>query len=112
VGLELGVHQRLAVPIVYNQVLLLPAVLIVIYRNDGARNNLTRRVSLVLLQWSFFAAPIAVIAESIWPHSDIWLSLPFQNLLLPLGITITLLSQKAFAQLFTTAKLKYLKVSS
>jgi hypothetical protein len=76
---------------IYNQLFLIPGCLILLCNvPEGYYAGLMRRVSLGLVIWGFVATGVAGIAESVARPSDLWVALPFQNLLLPTMITVTL----------------------
>jgi len=69
---------------IYNQVLLLPAVLLLF--DAGASTGgatLMRWLVMMLVAFEFVSVPFAVFGESVWGPSAGWLTLPFMNLLLP-----------------------------
>jgi hypothetical protein len=78
-------------PVIYNQVLLLPACLVLIHTKPAEDYpGLARRVALAFVTWGYVAVVISVIGETIFRPSALWEALPFQNLLLPVAVTIAL----------------------
>jgi hypothetical protein len=76
---------------IYNQVLLLPAFLVLIYNRPADYYPvLTRRISLVLLGCAFAVVPLAIVGETIWHPSFFWDSFPFNVALLPLSVVVAL----------------------
>lgn len=84
---------------IYNQVLLVPALLLVVHarpRNSFA--SLARGIALTMLSWGFAAVLIADIVENFVDSSAIWDALPFANLLLPVAAVVALAAQFAPGQ--------------
>ena len=82
---------------IYNQVFLLPAFLILIYRRATEYYPaLARRISVILLGCSFAATILAVLVETIGRPSTFCDSLPFQNLLLPTVAVTALMMMTGF----------------
>jgi hypothetical protein len=78
-------------PMIYNDVFLLPAFLILIFAKPTAYYPaFARRIALALLGWGFIAPLLSVLGESIGHPSNFWDALPFQNALLPLSVVIAL----------------------
>ena len=78
-------------PVIYNQILLLPACLILVCTKSAEYYPaLARRIALALVLWGYAAVAISVIGESVFGSSALWEALPFQNLLLPVAVTIAL----------------------
>jgi hypothetical protein len=77
--------------VIYNQILLLPACLILV-RTESAEyySALARRIALGFLMWGYAAIYIAVLGESIISPSALWEALPFMNILLPVVVTAAL----------------------
>jgi hypothetical protein len=70
----------------YNDMLLLPALLVVIATTPADYYPaLARRIALSLVVWGFLAVLISVLGETIFGPSPIWEVLPFQNAPLSLG---------------------------
>ena len=89
---------------IYNQVLLIPALLILIgARPSGYYTGLVRRIAFALVIWGFAAVPIAVAGTTLFGHFEFWSALPFQNFLLPvlvmaaIGVYASSLSGLKFA---------------
>jgi Glycosyltransferase family 87 len=77
---------------VYNQVLLLPAFLVLIYaRPADYYPDLARRISVALLGCTFVATILAVVGESIWHPSHFLDAFPFQIHLLPAAAATALM---------------------
>lgn len=96
-------------PMIYNQVLLIPALLILIdARPQEYYTGLARRMTLALLVWGFAAVPIALAGESFSGHLDLWSTLPFQNLLLPVVATVAV----ALHAFTVSSRLEFEEVSS
>jgi hypothetical protein len=78
-------------PMIYNNVLLFPALLILIYTNPGEYYPaLARRIALALVLWNFLSIPIAVLGETFLTPSDFWEGLPFRSMLLPISVLVAL----------------------
>jgi hypothetical protein len=78
---------------IYNQVLLVPAVLVLIHLRPASYfPALARRISLALLGWGFAATVLAVLCETIGHPAGFWVVLPFQNDLLPVSAVVALVS--------------------
>lgn len=76
-------------PMIYNQILLIPALLILIgARPSGYYTGLLRRITFALVVWGFAAVPIAVAGAPLFGRVEFWKDLPFQNLLLPVMVTV------------------------
>lgn len=79
-------------PMIYNQILLIPALLILVgARPSGYYTGLVRRITFALVIWGFAAVPIAVAGEIFFGHFGFWITFPFQNLLLPVVTTIAII---------------------
>jgi len=77
---------------VYNQVLLAPAaVILACWNPKGYVLGVTRCMALLPFVWGFMSVLIAVAGETIWGPSEIWIGLPFKNLLLPAVASVALL---------------------
>ena len=76
---------------IYNQVLLIPALLIVI-RSRPLKNYavLARGLTLAMLAWGFVAVEIALVIEKFVDGANVWDALPFANLLLPVATVLAL----------------------
>ena len=78
-------------PFIYNQVVLLPACVILIYtKPTGQYVELTRLFAIATLIWGFTAIYVSVLGETAFGPSPIWDTIPFQNILLPVVVTIAL----------------------
>jgi hypothetical protein len=89
ISLALGATVALIptdVPMLYNQVFLVPGCLILIHGAAAVRTGLAHRLALSLLAWGFLSVPLAAIGECIW-HSSAWQAMPFWNPLLPVAVT-------------------------
>jgi hypothetical protein len=76
---------------VYNYILLIPAVLMLIFSTpEDYPAALARRISLGLVFWSFASVFLAVIGETLTHPASGWDSLPFQTLLLPSAVVLAL----------------------
>lgn len=79
------------VHMIYNDVLLLPAVLILFHiRPTGDPSFFARLATLMAVGWNFAACPIAILGESITHPSNFWDGIPFQAPLLPILATVAL----------------------
>lgn len=80
---------------VYNQILLVPAALLLLWspRPAGAGlAALARRTSQFLLLWTFASVPIAVLGLTFLPASRLWICCPFLNYLLAPALVAALLA--------------------
>lgn len=98
-GAAIGLAMAVAVvlvptdpPMIYNNILLLPACLILVFRKplDRVAGKL-RILTLALLAMDLAAVPIAVAGESLLHPSSFWTVLPFLDLLLPSLATTSLI---------------------
>jgi hypothetical protein len=81
--------QPTTLPMIYNEVLLLPAILVILYaRTMSGYPALIRIVALAALVFSFIAVPVAVLCEFIWGPLRGLLNLPFINPFLPVLVTL------------------------
>ena len=79
-------------PMVYNQVLLLPAFLLLIHtRPADYYPALARRICIAFLVYSFAVTILAVLGESLLHPSNLWDALPFETALLPAVCLVALL---------------------
>jgi hypothetical protein len=77
---------------VYNQVLLFPACLILACNKPSALYaSLIRLFALGFILWNFLTVPISALAVMLLGPSDIRYGLPFQSLLLPTAVLIALI---------------------
>ena len=75
----------------YNDVLLFPACIVVIFSQPtGHYARLARKVSIAVIAFGFALVLIAVSGEYVFGPSELWDSMPFRNLILPVVITATL----------------------
>lgn len=75
----------------YNQILLLPAGLLLVFiKPTNYYAALSRRLALGLVVWSFLAVPCAILGEALSPTSAFWYKLPFQVAILPLCVIVAL----------------------
>lgn len=80
---------------VYNQILLVPAALLLLSspRPAGAGlAALTYRVTQLFLLWTFVSVPIAVLGLTFLPVYRLWICCPFFNDLLAPALVAALLS--------------------
>jgi Glycosyltransferase family 87 len=76
---------------VYNQVFLIPALLILVFASPlGGHVEQIRRLALALLAWNFISVPVAVAGETLFSRGGFWDALPFLNLPLVVLPTIAL----------------------
>jgi hypothetical protein len=76
---------------IYNEVLLLPAALIVAYAKPLDQSaGLARRIALMLLAWSFLAVVVSAVCETIWRPSSSIDAIPFVNPLFTASLAIAL----------------------
>jgi len=77
----------------YNQMLLAPAAVLLFWWKP-ARNNarLVRRGMIGVFAWVFVAVLVSFAGDMLRP-SNLWIKLPFENLLLPVAATVALLVQ-------------------
>lgn len=102
VGLRFGLMCALALAnticlspnepgMIYNEVFLLPAALILIHsRSVGQSAALARGIALAVLGWGFLAVAVSAVCETIWLPSRTIDAIPFVNTLLPAALTIAL----------------------
>lgn len=91
--LALTVLLVLADPsMIYNNILLLPACLILIFtKPEGQVVPLVRILALVQIAWDFAALPLAVVGHSSGKALAFWISLPFRDYLLAALATVAVL---------------------
>ncbi|HUB19756.1 MAG TPA: glycosyltransferase 87 family protein [Acidobacteriaceae bacterium] len=78
-------------PTLYNQAVLLPGIVLLTFAKvPEYYPSLIRRLALFLCAWSFASLFLAVIGESLVSASDFWIGLSFQDILLPVLVTIAL----------------------
>ena len=78
-------------PLIYNQLLLLPACLVLLQnRQQKFYAALGRTISLALLVWGYASVLIAVLIDRIFGPRDLVFLLPFQNSIFPIIVAITL----------------------
>ena len=78
-------------PMIYNDVLLFPACIVLIFSQPtGLGARLARKVSITLIAFRYALVVIAVCGEYVFGPSDLWDGMPFLNLILPVVITATL----------------------
>jgi hypothetical protein len=83
-------------PVIYNQILLLPACLILVHTQSAEYYPaLARRIALAVLVWGYAAIYIAVLGETMFVSLPLWAALPFQNVLLPVLVTIALVVRES-----------------
>jgi hypothetical protein len=76
----------------YNNILLFPACLILIFRKtDGPVAGVVRILALAQLGWDYVAVPLTILGESSGKLSGVWISLPFRDYLLPSLATLSVL---------------------
>lgn len=76
---------------IYNQVLLLPAVLLLIHsRPLGSIAAHARDFALLMLGWGFLTVALSALGEAVWHPSDALYAIPFFNMLLPASVVIAL----------------------
>lgn len=96
---------------IYNEVLLLPAALIVVYARPLKQSAaLARRIALMLLGWSFLAVVVSAACEMILRPSSAIDAVPFLNTLFPASLVIALQflvrsSQAVIARSLATSEL-------
>jgi len=74
---------------IYNQTAIIPACLILVVANPSGRYaSLARTISLALLVWGYLALFLSVAGETIFGVSQLWFTLCFTNLELPVAVTI------------------------
>jgi hypothetical protein len=88
-------------PMIYNYVLLFPALLILFYSTPvDYYPALASRIALGLVVWNFLSIAVAVAGETLLGPSNFWEGLPFGATLLPTSILVALyfpFMQNAFA---------------
>jgi hypothetical protein len=93
-GLLLGVTLCVvsaAPTMIYNDVLLFPACMILVFARMRDRfANAFRAFALLLLCWDFATVPIAATAELLLRPSSFWKGFPFLDLALPVLVTLGL----------------------
>lgn len=99
----MAVSLALALPVVlsptsvhwiYNQVLLMPACLILIHCSTAhPRLETVRRLTFAMIVWGYISVAIAVAGESLFRPSELWDFLPYLNSLLPVLVSCTLAIQ-------------------
>jgi hypothetical protein len=83
-------------PLIYNQILLLPVFLLMLHLPASGRDaKLAAGVTLIVAFVGYALVGIAVIGELMWPGSLICKNLPFFNVLLPVCATIAFTLQLA-----------------
>jgi len=85
---------------IYNQVLLIPAALLLLRAVPPPHGRITAlvwRLTQALLAWTFVSVPLAALGEALVP-SGLFLSLPFLGHLLAPLLTLTLLTASVPAQ--------------
>ena len=74
--------------LIYNQILLVPACLLVMYTKPvGYYAGLLRRLMLGFLSWGFISVLVAVVGETALKPGAFWGILPFENSWLPIILT-------------------------
>lgn len=78
-------------PMIYNDVLLLPALLILIFSKSPSYSAVTaKRVAFTFVAWNFLLVSLSALGEIIFGPSHFWDSLPFHAALLPASILLAL----------------------
>jgi hypothetical protein len=78
-------------PGIYNQILLIPACLILVHaRPVSYYAVLARFVAVATVGWGYVAIALAVLGENLFGPSAVWEGIPFQNLLLPVWVSVAL----------------------
>jgi len=81
-------------PVIYNQVLLAPAaVILACWKPSGYYSRLVRSLAVGAFVWGFVSVLIAMAGESILAQSSPWIGIPFLNVFLPVAATVALLVQ-------------------
>jgi hypothetical protein len=76
---------------IYNDVLLFPALVTLIFARPGDRvADAFRFFALLLLAWDFATVPIAAAAELLTGPAAFWNAFPFMDLALPVLVTLAL----------------------
>jgi hypothetical protein len=76
---------------IYNQILLLPACLLLVFDDPETRvSAILRRITFALLGWGFLAVALAILVETVLQPNLLLDLLPCFNYLLPLLLTIAL----------------------
>lgn len=82
--------------LIYNDILLFPACLILIFRKtEGQLAGAVRMLALVQIAWDYVALPLAIVGESYGRSSGFWISLPFRDYFLPALATLAVLMAAA-----------------
>lgn len=81
-------------PLIYNQILLLPGCLILVLtpsdHSEDYYPGLASRITVALILWGYVVIFVAALCESIFGSSGLWDSLPFENMLVPVFLTLAL----------------------
>ena len=86
--------QPTDLPMLYNQVFLIPGCFLLLRAKPlGRYADITRVLALGFVSWSFLSVVIAVLAETIQHPSPLWDVLPYSNTALPLFVTLFLILQ-------------------
>lgn len=79
------------VGLIYDHILLLPACLVLIFREPASRPAAwVRRAAIWILQLGFVAVISAAMGDLLQRPNDLWLTLPFLDFLLPTLLTLAL----------------------
>jgi hypothetical protein len=78
--------------LIYNQVLLVPAILLIVFvESQRPPSVLARMFTVLLLSWNYLAVAIAAVVEAFDPKNMIGYFLPFADQFLPLVVLVGLL---------------------
>ena len=97
IGLTLALSVSLlptALPVIYNQIFLLPGVMVLLYAAPftGYR-ELARKLGLFFVAVGYALVPIAIAGILLCGRTLVWETLPLMNLLLPVFVTVALIAR-------------------